>query len=58
MTISETATPPNTCIADRANHAATLGSVFCVPPSHRERGVRGPAGSLTVPGRAARRPGE
>jgi hypothetical protein len=47
-TIGETGTAPNACIADGADHAATLVSLFCVPPSYN--GIVDPAGELPGPG--------
>ena len=47
-TVTETGTPPNACIADGADHNATLVSVFCIPPSYDP--IVDPSGELPGPG--------
>jgi len=47
-TITETGTSPNVCIGDGLNHAATLVSVFCIPPSYNT--IVDPSGEIPGPG--------
>ena len=45
---AEGGTPANACIGDGADHAATLVSVFCIPPSYDP--IVDPSGELPGPG--------
>jgi hypothetical protein len=47
-TVTETGSPANACIADGDPHAATLISVFCIPPSYDP--IVDPSGELPGPG--------
>jgi hypothetical protein len=47
-TISETGAPANACLADGQQHASTLVSIFCIPPSYD--GIVDPSGELPGPG--------
>jgi hypothetical protein len=47
-TITETGTAPGMSLADGLPHAATLVSVFCVPPSYDP--IVDPSGELPGPG--------